>query len=456
MYIAFDQAGMSRKEGEGDKSDSIMEQLGEVTDNPVFQDKSILDPEKVIDEDRIVGRDDQLDRIIQYLRPALEGMSPPNLLLYGPSGTGKSLIINTVSQNLQQLADAHGTSIGVLNINCQNISSHDRSVHALVDEAAKQAGVEPDIPLRGIATDQKLDRLFELFNNHFDTVIIVLDEVDLLRNPNQNNSEEPVFSKLLYQLSRTKQLSDADTNVCVASLTNDPGFMNELDGRAESSFNPDDIVFQDYTSDQLEAILERRDDAYYDGVLQRDVIPTSAELAAQDHGDARKAIDLFRKAGELAVRGGEGRVRVEHVREAQDVAERDRALIQMRGLSIHKQVALYATVRVAVKDNQLESVPSPIGFEVYKDICELLDQDSKSRDTYLRYMNEAETYNFVRSLKTGKGYQAGAYKEFKFVHSPEAVVETLEADELLDPVQLHTDEISELVEEEVEQFFQQQ
>jgi cell division control protein 6 len=81
--------------------------------------------EAVIDEDRIVGRDQQLEDIITYLRPALQGDKPPNMLLYGPSGTGKSLIINAVCEQVLELAEAQGDEFGVIEINCQTIKSHE-------------------------------------------------------------------------------------------------------------------------------------------------------------------------------------------------------------------------------------------------------------------------------------------------------------------------------------------
>jgi len=156
------------------------------------------------------------------------------------------------------------------------------------------------------------------------------------RDPN----DEPAYSKLLYQLSRASQLGRIEGHVSVAALTNDPRFMEDLDGRAESSFNPQDIVFPDYDADQLQSILERRRDAYQDDVLENGIIPLSSAFAAQDHGDARKAIDLFRKAGEIADREGTDTVREAHVRDAQKEAERDRTLTQMQGLSTQKKLAV--------------------------------------------------------------------------------------------------------------------
>jgi cell division control protein 6 len=435
-------------------SQSIKGRLQEGTQNSVFRDKGLLDPDAVIDEDRIVGRDNQLDDIITYLRPALQGNRPPNMLLYGPSGTGKSLIINAVCQQVLELANAQGDRFGVIKINCQTIKSHDRAVYRLAKNAAGEAGVDVDIPQSGISTDQKLNRFFEILSNNFDSVIIILDEVDLLVGRQRDPNDEPAYSKLLYQLSRASQLGRIEGHVSVAALTNDPRFMEDLDGRAESSFNPQDVVFPDYDANQLQSILERRRDAYQDDVLEDGIIPLSSAFAAQDHGDARKAIDLFRKAGEIADRKGGDTVTEEHVRNAQKEAERDRTLTQMQGLSTQKKLSLYATAIVPVYSHRnLNAVPSTVAYRVYQYLTELLDADEKSRDSYLRYMSEAETYNFVTSEKRGRGYGSGVHKEYTFVDDPEVVAETLQTDIRLEEAEQEEDLVKSVVNAQIDDFF---
>ncbi|SEW31756.1 orc1/cdc6 family replication initiation protein [Natrinema salifodinae] len=436
-------------------SQSIKGRLQEGVQNSVFRDKGLLDPDTVIDEDRIVGRDQQLDDIITYLRPILQENRPPNMLLYGPSGTGKSLIINAVCEQVSDLATTQDIRFGVVQINCQTIKSHDRAVYRLVENAAAEAGVAADIPESGISTDQKLRRFYELLSEYFDSVIIILDEVDLLAGRQRDPNDEPAYSKLLYQLSRASQLGRIEGDISVAALTNDPRFMENLDGRAESSFNPQDVVFSDYDANQLQAILDRRRDAYRDGVLEDGIIPLSSAFAAQDHGDARKAIDLFRKAGELADRCGEGTVREEHVRDAQKEAERDRTLTQMQGLSAQKKLSLYATAIVPVySQRNLNAVPSTVAFRVYQYIAELLDADKKSRDSYLRYMTEAETYNFVTSEKRGRGYGSGVHKEYTFVDDPRVVAETLQEDIRLEAIEDNEDLVESVVNAQTDDFFE--
>ena len=436
-------------------SQSIKGRLQNGVQNSVFENKGLLDPDTVIDEDRIVGRDEQLDDIITYLRPALQGNRPPNMLLYGPSGTGKSLIINAVCHQVLELANAQGYRLGVIEINCQTIKSHDRAVYRLVDNAAAEAGVDPGVPESGVSTDQKLKRFYEILSEHFDSVIIILDEIDLLVGRQREPDDEPAYSKLLYQLSRASQLGRIEGDVSVAALTNDPRFMENLDGRAESSFNPQDIVFPDYDANQLQAILDRRRDAYRDGVLEEGIIPLSSAFAAQDHGDARKAIDLFRKAGEIADRRDEDTVREQHVRDAQEEAERDRTLTQMQGLSTQKKLSLYATAAVPVySQRNLDAVPSTVAFRVYQYVTDLLDTEEKSRDSYLRYMSEAETYNFVTAEKRGRGYGSGVHKEYTFVDDPEVVAQTLQADIRLEEIENDDDLIKSVVNAQIERFFE--
>jgi cell division control protein 6 len=435
-------------------SQSIKGRLQEGVQNSVFRNKGLLDPDAVIDEDRIVGRDDQLEDIITYLRPALQGNRPPNMLLYGPSGTGKSLIVNAVCQQVLELANSQGDRFGVIKVNCQTIKSHDRAVYRLVKNAAEEAGVNVGVPESGISTDQKLDRFYEILSNNFDSVIIILDEVDLLIGRQRDANDEPAYSKLLYQLSRASQLGRIEGHVSVAALTNDPRFMEDLDGRAESSFNPQDIIFPDYDANQLQAILEHRRDAYQDDALEDGIIPLSAAFAAQDHGDARKAIDLFRKAGEIADRGGKNTVREEHVRGAQKEAERDRTLTQMQGLSTQKKLSLYATAIVPVcSERNLDAVPSTVAYRVYQYLTDLLDAEEKSRDSYLRYMNEAETYNFVTSEKRGRGYGSGVHKEYTFVDDPEVVTETLQTDVRLEDAEHDENLVKSVVDAQIDDFF---
>lgn len=324
---------------------TIRDMLDDEGESSVFINRDLVEPDTIINEERIVGRNDQLESVVSFLKPTLKGNRPPNMLLYGPAGTGKSLIIGAVTQQIIELCQSKGERFGVVDINCQPINTLDQAVYELVQTVAKDVGADVGVPETGVSTKHKYRRLYELINEHYDSVIFILDEIDLLVGRRAN--DESAYSKLLYQLSRASNTNEIEGQVSVAALTNDPKFMEDIDGRAESSFNPRDVYFPDYDANQLRQILKNRRDAFRPDALTDDVLPLVSAFAAQSHGDARKAIDLFRGAGDLADERGDEKVREEHVRESQEEVDKDRSLKLIEGLTTQKKVSLYSTAAVA-------------------------------------------------------------------------------------------------------------
>lgn len=423
----------SETDSEEDVQISIRDMLDDENSASVFVNRDLVEPETIIDEERIVGRDEQLESVVSFLKPAIQGNRPPNMLLYGPAGTGKSLIINAVTQQIIDLCKSKGERFGVVNINCQPINTLDQAVYELVQTVATDVNARVGVPETGVSTKRKYRRLYELINEHYDSVIFILDEIDLLVGRRQN--DEPAYSKLLYQLSRASNTNEIGGRVSVAALTNDPKFMENVDGRAESSFNPRDIYFPDYDANQLRKILENRRDAFRPNALSDDVIPLVAAFAAQSHGDARKAIDLFRGAGDLADERNDERVHEEHVRESQQEIDKDRSLKLIEGLTTQKKISLYSTAAVAYYSNQSESsVPSPVGFKIYQWVTDQLDADQMTRETYVKYVKEFSTYGLVSSARKSQGRGGGMYMEFTFTSDPAAMMERIIEDTRLESI----------------------
>jgi len=421
------QTTMESVETSSETQRSIRDMLDEEGHGSVFVDRDLVEPDTIIDEERIVGRDDQLESVVSFLRPTLQGNRPPNMLLYGPAGTGKSLIIGAVTQQIVDLCKSRGERFGVVAVNCQPINTLDQAVYELVQTVATDVGADIGVPETGVSTKRKYRRLYRLINEHYDSVIFVIDEIDLLVGRRAN--DEPAYSKLLYQLSRASNTNDIQGRVSVAALTNDPKFMENIDGRAESSFNPRDVYFPDYDANQLREILENRRDAFRRDALGGDVIPLVAAFAAQSHGDARKAIDLFRGAGDLADERGDERVSENHVRESQEEIDKDRSLKLIEGLTTQKKISLYATAAVACYSSQTGStVPSPVGYRIYQWVTDELDADQMTRETYVKYVKELSTYGLVSTARRSRGRGRGMYMEFTFTSDPAAMMDRIAED----------------------------
>ena len=433
---------------------SIRDMLDDEGEASVFVNRDLVEPDTIIDEERIVGRDDQLESVVSFLKPTLQGNRPPNMLLYGPAGTGKSLIIGAVTQQIIELCQSKGERFGVVDINCQPINTLDQGVYELVQTVAQDVGTDVGVPETGVSTKRKYRRLYELINEYYDSVIFILDEIDLLVGRREN--DEPAYSKLLYQLSRASNTNEIEGRVSVAALTNDPKFMEDIDGRAESSFNPRDVYFPDYDANQLREILQNRRDAFRQDALKDDVIPLVSAFAAQSHGDARKAIDLFRGAGDLADERGDEVVTEDHVRESQEEIDKDRSLKLVEGLTTQKKISLYATAAVAHHSNRTgSSVPSPVGFKVYQWVTNELDADQMTRETYVKYVKELSTYGLISTSRKSRGRGGGMFMEFTFTGDPEAMMTRVVDDTRLEGIAQQEELLSSIVNAQLKAFHEE-
>ena len=428
---------------------SIRDRLQTESSGGVFANKDLVRSDTIIDEDRIVGRDDQLGRVVDNLKPVLQNEGIPDMLLSGPSGTGKSLIIHAVCKQIVELCESQDKTFGVLSINCEGPKTADRAVYRLVKAAADDLGVEPGVPQTGVSTDQKLERLYELMREYYDGVIFILDEIDMLEGPYQ----EAEYNSLIYQLSRARKLADFDGPISLTTITNYADFMKDLNSRAQSSYNPDDIFFDDYDATQLRSILHNRGDAFKPESLADDVVPLVAAFGSQTHGDARKAIDLLRWAGELAERREGDTVTETDVREAQEKYTENRKLRHISGTSTQKKLSIYAVAATAnYAREHPEWIPAGPTFKTYQFIADTMDADQYSRETFVNHVTEQSTYGVLDFERRGKGRGRGVHMYFSLSEDAETIMETIREDSRFEDLAHEEATISAVVRERLKQF----
>lgn len=417
--------------------DSILD--GEV--QSVFKDKGLVDSSTIVDQDRIYGRDEQLAAEARAFRDTLDGERPPDLLLYGPSGTGKTLTVKAVANKVKERTHETGINFDFVAVNFKMMESHtlDRAVWKLGRQTARKAGVVWDVPRTGVSTDMKYTRLYEIVDDHFDSLVFILDEIDALTG--STGQDEPAYSRLLYSLSRVMSEQHVDTQLSTVVVTNYPKFRENLDSRTDSSYNPNGIHFSDYDANELIEILERRRDAFKHGALQDGVIEIVAAYGAQNEGDARRAIDLLRDAGEIANRQGDPMVTQSHVRTANDSVVKNRVLEIVDGMSVQKKLSLYAASLVAKENDDV--APSPVVYDIYKILCEGSDAEMYTQETVNSHINKAGTYGVLESERSSGGFKSGVHLLFKFNEPVAAVLETLSEDSRLKSIP--AEELSEVV-----------
>jgi len=282
-------------------------------ENEIFRDERVLMPDYL--PEVMPHREKQIEEIAFGLRGAAEGKKTENMLLLGPSGTGKTSTVKYVLKQLQE----YSQRVIPMYMNCWESGTR----HSILNNIATALG--EFIPRRGIATDEITDRIREVLRKEKKTPIIALDEVDRLF---ASQYEE---EKVLYDLARAKELFSVDFGV--VAITNNSEFLAKLDQRIRSSLVQKQITFNQYSPTELKDILKSRAKlAFYSESLSEEVIPLCAARAAKKNGDARLAINLLWKAGKIAERRNAGKVGEEDVRKAfEEVGEEDERAVKLEG-----------------------------------------------------------------------------------------------------------------------------
>lgn len=319
--------------------------------NPVFTNRSALTIS--FTPETIPHREKQIADLGRILAPALRGGKPSNIFIYGRTGTGKSLVSMFVGSELSKAANGH--KINIMYVNCKMKKAADTE-YRLLASLLKELGQK--VPFTGLPTDRLYQMLFEAIEAKEQTVILIVDEIDAL--------VAKTGDEILYNLTRVNG-EMKKSRLAMIGITNDLGFVERLDPRVKSSLSEEELVFPPYNAVQLQDILKQRAElAFVKGVLGDGVIEKAAALAAQEHGDARRALDLLRVAGELAERSAETKIDIKHVDSAQDKIDQDRIFEIVKAQPRQSQAVLWAIIRAAEGSSIVESGAV---FDTYNKIC---------------------------------------------------------------------------------------
>lgn len=378
----------------------------------IFANKDLLKIGHVPEADRIVGRDEEISKLAKRLNGAVHGYSPENVMIYGKTGTGKSLVSKHVCQRAQNAAQ-DGVEIGTAYIDCAEDNTETQAISSLAAKLNDESSTGISVPHTGLSTSKYYKLLWKTLDAQFDSVIIILDEIDLMND-----------DSVLMKLSRAEEAGKIDCSVGVIAISNKIQYVDNVNERVKSSFQHKELFFKPYDANQLREIMFNREDAFQDGVLSEDVIPLSAAFAAQEHGDARKAIDILRHAGEVAYEAGVEQVTEEHVRQAQQHAEKDRFRELVNGAPTQAKAALLALTELSVNSNDDAFLTSRV-YDQYERICNHLDIDILSVRRFRDILKEQAFLGVVEIEKINKGSAGGIHLQNRLIEDPQVVRETI-------------------------------
>lgn len=360
---------------------NIFDEIGDK--ESVFKDKKYLDHRFL--PDRLPHREEQIRSIAKYWVEALNGVTPPDITIYGKTGTGKTAVAKFAMKQLKEASRDCDVNIRTEYIRCTDYTTEYQVIARLCQQLGR------DVPYRGWTKAEIVNTFRNMFKkNAFGQdmiLLVVLDEIDiLLRNDGDG---------LLYTLTRTD-------NVSILSISNYVEFKKFIKPRVRSSLRDREIVFPPYGAQQLVDILEERSKlSFKEGALDDDVIPLCAALAAKEEGDARYALDLLRTAGEIADERDSDMVRGEFVREAKDYIEHNKITDIILTLPSQQQRVLEAILYLTKRK---EEITSGRLYEVYKEISK---GDSVSYRRIFDFINELEMLGLISTNTVSRGRGKG-------------------------------------------------
>jgi len=217
--------------------------------------------------------------------------------------------------------------------------------------------------------------------------------------------------------------------VGILAIRNKISFKDSLDERVLSSLQEREFIFPPYDANQLREIMRHRKDAFHEGVLSEDAIPLAAAFAAQEHGDARKALDILRNAGELAKDQGADQVREEHVRNAREKADIDRFSKLLQDQPTQSKAAVYALSLLADSRNDEEFATREI-YERYEQLTQRLDIDALSQRRMADRLNEQAFLDILGVTdRVGRGRGKGMTNFYYLLEDPKVVQTAIESDD---------------------------
>lgn len=382
--------------------------------DPIFADKELLRVSHLPESDRIIGRDQELQKLADAIKDAQRGGTPNNVLVYGKTGTGKSLCSKYITRDLTNAAAENGVQVGVAYVDCFQESTETQTIRSIAAALNDPEQTDISVPSTGISTSDYYRRLWEILDARLDVGIIILDEIDKLEDDN-----------VLMQLSRAAEAGKVnDSTLGVIGISNKIRYKETLNERVKSSLSERDLVFPPYDAEQLRDILKSRADAFRDDVLDDDVIPKVAALAAKEHGDARKAIDILRYAGEIADEHGDDTVRVEYVDEAHDREEQARLSELITKQPEHSKYLLQALSLKAQESSEAEpAIPTKDIYSVYEVVCDREGVDPLKMRRVRDLLSELAFLSLIEQERKGRGKGKGAHTVNRLVDNPELVVE---------------------------------
>ncbi|MXY61124.1 MAG: AAA family ATPase [Cenarchaeum sp. SB0665_bin_23] len=365
--------------------------------------------------DKIQHRDNELTQVTQSLLPILKQSRPSNLLVYGKPGTGKTLVVRKVISKIQKRVEVSNFPIKLVYTN----SKVETTLYGLLLNFGRQLNLsEKELPWTGISISEVFRRILDVIDGKRLNVVLVIDEIDFLVKLVTKGNKD-----ILYHITRANERL-TNGSLTLVGISNNLTFKDHLDPRVISTLGEEEVVFTSYTIPQLLSIIQERVNMAFDrNVVDDATLNLCAAYAGREHGDARRAIDLIRVAGEIAERDQSTSVQPNHIEEALRKIEEDKETAAIKSYPLHEKLLILSVMRTD------GSTTGGI-YTTYKEMCKKIQQKELSYRRITQMLSEIEMSGIISGRLIHQGIH-GNTKKFKLTISQNIVKDTLYIDDTL-------------------------
>ena len=361
----------------------------------------------------IQHRTSEQEQITQSLLPILKHSRPSNLLVYGKTGTGKTLVVKKILNKIQERVEKSKFPIKLIYSN----SKEETTLYGFLVSFGRQLGLtDKELPGTGLAISEVFKRILISIDESKINAIFVIDEIDYLAQLITKTGND-----ILYQLTRANERLKQGS-LALVGISNNLRFKEKLDPRVISSLGEEEIVFTNYNVEQLTKILEERiREAFIPNSVEESALNLCAAIAAKQHGDARRAIELIRVAGDIAERQQSPKVIVEHIKEALQKIDVDKEETALESYPLHEKLVMVAIMKAGGSSSTGEI------YSFYKGLCKTIGQDELTQRRITQILNEIEMSGMISGRLIHQGIH-GNTKKYKLEIKPETIKKSFKDD----------------------------
>ncbi len=383
-----------------------------VKESSVFKNRDALSPHFI--PPHLPFREEQVSLLAKKISPVLSYKKPENIFIYGRTGTGKTAVVKKVLKDLNSFAESKNMPVKGIYINGRLYESEYKILSNILTSLDSSQN-----PV-GLSTSIIYDRILRYISTNSLRLIVAVDEIDTVKG----------VSNLIYRLNRANDELESGS-ISIIGISNNPKFKENLDARTRSTLCEVEVVFPPYNAVQLEKILEDRAEmAFKEGVVEKEAISLAAAYAAKHSGDARYALQLLLRAGDLADEEESEKVTRDHVERAKTLVEEDIVYELISTLPDQERLVVLALAIMKKRGKGMKGfgknvITTGMLYEFYKKIAQLYGLSPVSDRWFREYINDLYTYGII-SVTSQPGGMRGNIRVVDLLIDAERTVDVIE------------------------------